>query len=183
MSRIGKAPIQLPSGVTVTVVKNTVTVKGAKGELSHTFPEGFSLAIEGTVVTVVLDRKNLTGGPALWGLTRALIANMVEGVSVGFKKSLQIEGVGYKFDINSPTKITLAVGYSHKITLDAPQGVVILADEKDKNVIHISGIDKQAVGYFSALVRSQKVPEPYKGKGIRYLGEKIRRKAGKTAGK
>ena len=108
---------------------------------------------------------------------------MVVGVSEGYKKSLEIQGVGYKFEVNSPTKLTLAVGFSHKVVMEAPKGVTVAADEKEKNVIHISGIDKQQVGYFAALVRENKKPEPYKGKGIRYVGEYVRRKAGKTAAK
>lgn len=120
---------------------------------------------------------------AFWGLSRALIANMIVGVSEGYKKALEIQGVGYKFEITSPTKLTLAVGFSHKVVLDTPKGVTVSPDEKEKNIIHISGIDKQQVGYFAALIRSIKKPEPYKGKGIRYVGEYVRRKAGKTAGK
>ena len=120
---------------------------------------------------------------AFWGLSRALIANMIVGVSEGYKKALEIQGVGNKFEITSPTKLTLAVGFSHNVVLDTPKGVLVSPDEKEKNIIHISGIDKQQVGYFAALVRSTKKPEPYKGKGIRYVGEYVRRKAGKTAGK
>ncbi len=107
---------------------------------------------------------------------------MIEGVVNGYKKSLEIQGVGYRFEINSPTKLTLSVGFSHKVILSAPKGVAITPDEKEKNIIHIAGIDKQQVGYFAALVRSTKVPEPYKGKGIRFVGEHVKRKAGKTAG-
>jgi large subunit ribosomal protein L6 len=108
---------------------------------------------------------------------------MVIGVSDGYKKSLEIQGVGYKFEVNSPTKLTLSVGFSHKVIMDAPKGVTVEADAKEKNMIHISGVDKQQVGYFAALVREIKPPEPYKGKGIRYVGEYVRRKAGKTAAK
>lgn len=106
---------------------------------------------------------------AFWGLSRALIANMVVGVADGYKKSLEIQGVGYKFEITSPQKLTLSVGFSHKVFMDAPAGITITADAKEKNIIHLSGIDKQQVGYFAALVREIKPPEPYKGKGIRYV--------------
>jgi len=119
----------------------------------------------------------------MWGLTRALVANMVVGVSEGYKKSLEIQGVGYKFEVASPTKIVLAVGFSHKVDIMAPAGITVAMDEKEKNIVHITGIDKQQVGYFAALIRSKKKPEPYKGKGIRYVGEYVRRKAGKTGGK
>lgn len=108
---------------------------------------------------------------------------MVMGVSEGYKKSLEIQGVGYKFEINSPTKMTLSVGFSHKVFVDAPTGVTIEADKDDKNKIHLFSHDKQLLGYFAAYVRSIKKPEPYKGKGIRYVGEVVRRKAGKTSGK
>lgn len=108
---------------------------------------------------------------------------MVIGVSQGYKKSLEIQGVGYKFEIVSPTKLTLAVGFSHKVNLETPKGITVSPDAKEKNIIHIEGIDKQLVGYFAALVREVKKPEPYKGKGIRYVGEYVRRKAGKTAAK
>lgn len=108
---------------------------------------------------------------------------MVIGVSQGYKKSLEIQGVGYKFEIVSPTKLTLAVGFSHKVSLETPKGITVSPDAKEKNIIHIEGIDKQLVGYFAALVREVKKPEPYKGKGIRYVGEYVRRKAGKTAAK
>lgn len=165
------------------VAGKKITVKGAKGELSLDLQEAVSVSVEGSVMTVsVADQEN-SQSKAFWGLTRALLANMVTGVSDGYKKSLEIQGVGYKFEINSPSKLTLAVGFSHKVVLDAPKGVTVEADPKEKNVIHMSGIDKQQVGYFAALVRSIKKPEPYKGKGIRYVGEYVRRKAGKTAGK
>ena len=120
---------------------------------------------------------------AFWGLTRAMLQNMVIGVSDGYAKSLEIIGVGYKFDIKSPTKMELALGFSHKVFVDAPSGVTIEADKEEKNKIHLKSHDKQLLGYFAAYVRSLKKPEPYKGKGIRYVGEYVRRKAGKTAGK
>ncbi len=139
--------------------------------------------LEGQELHVVVADPENAQDRAFWGLTRALVANMVVGVSDGYKKSLEIQGVGYKFEVTSPQKITLSVGFSHKVFMDAPAGVTVAADPKEKNVIHITGIDKQQVGYFSALVREIKPPEPYKGKGIRYVGEYVRRKAGKTAAK
>ena len=160
-----------------------VTVKGTKGELSLTLQESVTIIQEGNTVVVSVANMENAQERAFWGLTRALVANMVIGVSQGYSKTLEIQGVGYKFEINSPTKLTLAVGFSHKVVLDAPKGVTVTAHEKEKNMIHITGIDKQQVGYFAALVRGIKKPEPYKGKGIRYMGEYVRRKAGKTAGK
>ncbi len=142
-----------------------------------------TLVQEGSTLVVSVAQIDNSQDRAFWGLTRALVANMVLGVSQGYTKTLEIQGVGYKFEINSPTKLTLAVGFSHKVVLDAPKGVVVTAHEKEKNMIYISGIDKQQVGYFAALIRGIKKPEPYKGKGIRYAGEYVRRKAGKTAGK
>ena len=120
---------------------------------------------------------------AFWGLTRAMLQNMVTGVSDGYTKSLEVIWVGYKFDVKGPRKIELALGFSHKINVDAPEGVTIEADKEEKNKIHLKSHDKQLLGYFAAYIRSLKKPEPYKGKGIRYVGEHVRRKAGKTAGK
>lgn len=173
----------LPAGVTATVDGKKITVKGAKGELSLTLQEAVSVKLEGQELHVVVANEENSQDRAFWGLTRALVANMVIGVSEGYKKSLEIQGVGYKFEVNGPQKLTLSVGFSHKVVMDAPKGVTIENDPKEKNVIHLSGIDKQQVGYFAALVREIKPPEPYKGKGIRYVGEYVRRKAGKTAAK
>lgn len=183
MSRIGKLPIALPSGVTAAINGSVITVAGSKGSLEYTLLAGVTVVQEGAALVVSVDDENNSQKKAFWGLTRALIANMVVGVSEGYKKALEVQGVGYKFEVTSPTKLTMALGFSHKVVLDAPKGVTISADANEKNIIHISGIDKQLVGYFSALVRSKKKPEPYKGKGIRYVGEHVRRKAGKTGGK
>lgn len=158
-------------------------MKGSKGELSFVLQDCVTVALEEGALTVSVANPEEAEQKAFWGLTRALIANMAQGVSEGFKKSLEIQGVGYKFEVTSPTKLTLSVGFSHKVVLDAPKGITITPDDKEKNIIHVSGADKQQVGYFAALVRSIKKPEPYKGKGIRYVGEHVRRKAGKTAGK
>lgn len=160
-----------------------IAVKGPKGELSLVLQDCITVTVEEGNLLVSVANADEKEQKAFWGLSRALLANMVQGVAEGFKKSLEIQGVGYKFEITSPTKLTLSVGFSHKVVLDAPKGVTISPDEKEKNIIHVSGIDKQQVGYFTALIRSVKKPEPYKGKGIRYVGEYVRRKAGKTAGK
>ncbi len=142
-----------------------------------------SVTVEGSEVRVTVSNESNSQNKAFWGLSRALVSNMVVGVSQGYKKSLEILGVGYKFENISAATITLAVGFSHKVVLDIPKGVSVTPDAKEKNMIHIEGIDKQLVGYFAALVREVKPPEPYKGKGIRYVGEHVRRKAGKTASK
>lgn len=173
----------LPTGVSVKVDGKNITISGPKGELKYTLQSCASLEQKDNTLVVSVANEANSEEKAMWGLTRALIANMVVGVSEGYKKSLEIQGVGYKFEIASPSKLVLAVGFSHKVDLPAPKGITITADEKEKNIIHISGIDKQQVGYYTALVRSIKKPEPYKGKGIRYVGEHVRRKAGKTGGK
>lgn len=183
MSRVGKLPIALPSGVSINTTTAEITVKGPKGALTFPVHTGVRVTVDGSECHVDVELPEDKTQRALWGLTRAMIANMVIGVTEGYKKTLEVIGVGYKFDVQSPTKLGLALGFSHKVQMDAPAGITIAADEKEKNTIHISGIDKQQVGYFSALIRGLKKPEPYKGKGIRYLGEHIRRKAGKTGGK
>lgn len=160
-----------------------ITVSGPKGELKYTLQDCTSLEQQDNTLVVTIANEENTQERAMWGLTRALVANMVVGVSEGYKKSLEIQGVGYKFEVASPTKIVLAVGFSHKVDIVTPPGITVAMDEKEKNIVHITGIDKQQVGYFAALVRSKKKPEPYKGKGIRYVGEYVRRKAGKTGGK
>lgn len=183
MSRIGKSPIALPAGVTVTIAGDVLTVKGPKGELTYTKQDFVAIEQNEGKLTFMVAKPEEAFQKACWGLTRALVANMVLGVSEGFKKSLEIIGVGYKFEVAGPTKLNLAVGFSHKVTMEAPKGITITADAELKNTIHIAGVDKQLVGFFAAKVRSVKKPEPYKGKGIRYVGEYVRRKAGKTAGK
>ncbi len=183
MSRIGKQPITLPSGVSVEISLELVTIKGSKGTLDFNILEGVKVSQDAGVVTVSISDIENKQQKAFWGLTRAMIQNMVIGVSEGYSKSLEIIGVGYKFDIKSPTKMELALGFSHKVSVDAPAGVTITADATEKNRIIIKSHDKQLLGYFAAYVRSLKKPEPYKGKGIRYVGEYVRRKAGKTAGK
>ena len=179
MSRIGKVPVAIPEKVEVKVDGNTVHVKGEKGNLSFSFSKVVEVKIEdgNVIVSPVNDSAK-----ALWGTTRSVISNMITWVSEGYKKSLEINGVGYKFEPQGQ-KLVLAIGFSHKVEMVVPEGLTVAADEKAKNVIHVSGIDKQLVGQFASKIKAQKKPEPYKGKGIKYLGEHIRRKAGKTGAK
>ena len=179
MSRIGKRPIPVPDKVTVTIEGQTVTVKGPKGELSRTLPPEVEILLEGETVTV--NRRN-ESRPARQrhGLCRTLIANMVEGVSQGFIKKLEIQGVGYRAAVQGKI-LNLAMGYSHPVNIDPPEGISFLV-EGTTNVT-VSGIDKEVVGNTAARIRAVRPPEPYKGKGIRYAGEIVRRKVGKTGGK
>ena len=179
MSRIGKKPVVIPAGVTVTVAEgNVVTVKGPKGELTNTFNADMILSVEGNVLTVSrpTDEANHR---ALHGLTRTLIANMVEGVDKGFAKELEINGVGYRAD-KKGNQLVMRLGFSHEVIMEEIPGITI---EVNGNKITIRGIDKQVVGQFAAEVRGKRPPEPYKGKGIKYTNEVIRRKVGKTGGK
>jgi len=174
MSRIAKKPIAIPTGVTVAVSDSTVSVKGKGGELKRTFRPIISIKTEAN--TVVLEPASDSRlAKALWGTYASHIRNMMEGVSKPYTKQLLIEGVGYRATVQG-TKIVLAVGYSHPVELVIPAGITVTAE---KGVITITGIDKEAVGQFAANVRAKKVPEPYKGKGIRYSTEVIRRKQGK----
>ena len=180
MSRIGRKPLAIPSGVTVEVKADVVTVKGAKGDLSYTLLPEVTVHVEGNVLTV--DRRNDTKeARARHGLTRALLANMVKGVSVGYTKQLEIIGVGFKVNIKSPRLLQLNLGYSHPIDFKVPEKIDIVQDEKNKNILKISGADKQLVGQVAAQIRELRPPEPYKGKGIRYIDEFVRRKVGKAA--
>jgi large subunit ribosomal protein L6 len=177
MSRIGKQPIPLPDGVSVEQIEGGVRVKGPKGTLEQRLPQaiGFSVA-DGAVVFERPDEKKDTR--ALHGLTRALVANMVQGVVEPFVKELELQGVGYRADV-SGKNLNLNVGYSHPVEVAVPDGLKVSVD---RNVIvRIEGIDRQQVGQFAANVRSVRPPEPYKGKGIRYVGEHVRRKVGKAA--
>lgn len=180
MSRVGKQPVTIPSGVEVSFHGNTITVKGKKGELSFSFDERITVKIEENevIVTRSSDEKE---DRALHGLTRAYIQNMVTGVTDGFEKKLEIIGVGYRAQANGK-KIDLSLGFSHPVEMHAPEGVSIDVDKETKYVV-VSGIDKQKVGQFAAEIRSLRKPEPYKGKGVRYVGEYVARKAGKTAAK
>lgn len=183
MSRIGKQPVSIPSGVNVEITANEVIAKNAKNTLSVKILEGVRVEQVDNTLQVSVEDASIKEQRAFWGLTRSLIQNMMVGLSEGYKKSLEIVGVGYKFDVKGPTKLELSLGFSHKVNVEAPEGVTIELDKDNKNVINLSSHDKQLLGYFAAYIRSLKKPEPYKGKGIKYVGEQIRRKAGKTAGK
>jgi large subunit ribosomal protein L6 len=179
MSRIGKMPVPVPSGVTIDIDGTTVSVKGPKGELKRTFPEGISFAVQDN--TLVASRSSEESSQkALHGLSRALVANMVEGVTKGYQKQLEITGVGYKAE-PKPYGLLFSLGYSHTIEFKAPQGITLKAPQPTQ--VLIEGADKEIVGQVAAEIRSLRKPEPYKGKGIKYVGEKIRRKAGKAGGK
>ena len=179
MSRIGKQPIAVPAGVTVTInAGNEVIVKGPKGTLTQTFDTAMNIALEEN--NVVVTRPNdLKRNRALHGLTRTLIANMIEGVTNGFTKVLEINGVGYRAQ-KSGKKLTLSLGYSHPVEMEDPEG---LTSTVEGNKITVAGIDKAAVGQYAAEIRDKRRPEPYKGKGIKYIDEVIRRKEGKTGKK
>ena len=177
MSRIGREPITIPAGVTVNVAEgNVVTVKGKLGEVTETFNPALGISVDGTTLTVTRpnDDKEFR---ALHGLTRALIANMVKGVTEGFSKKLEIVGVGYKVE-KQGKKIVLNLGHSHPIYFEEGNGITF--EIPDNTTIIVKGYDKQAVGQIAAVIRSKRPPEPYLGKGVKYSGEKIRRKAGKT---
>ena len=176
MSRIGKQPVELPEGVIVSEKDGELEVNGKLGTVTVPVPGVLSVAIEDGSVTIT-PKKQTKQTAALWGLTRSLLANAVEGVSEGFSKKLVIEGIGYKANLQG-NKLVLSLGYSHDIELEAPEGITF---EVEKNDITVSGFDKQLVGNTAAKIRAFRKPEPYKGKGIRYEGEVIRRKAGKKA--
>jgi large subunit ribosomal protein L6 len=179
MSRIGKKPIPIPDKVTVTIDGRTVTVKGSKGELKRTLPEGVTLAQEdGNIVVTRINESRMAR--ERHGLCRTLVANMVEGVSKGYERKLEIQGVGYRAAVQG-SNLNLNMGYSHPVLIEPPSGIAFVV-EGNTNVT-VSGIDKELVGNTAAKVRAVRPPEPYKGKGIRYQGEKVRRKVGKTGGK
>lgn len=177
MSRIGKMPVEVPSGVDVEVKGTSVRVKGPKGEMNHTFPDVVNIAMEDGQVTVAptTDEKFPR---AMYGTARALINNMVVGVSTGFEKKLEIHGVGYRAEMKGKT-LVLSVGYSHTVEIEPPTGIEFTVGERNDRVT-VSGYDKQVVGETAAVIRKKRPPEPYKGKGIRYEGEFVRRKAGKA---
>ncbi len=177
MSRIGKAPISIPNGVEVSVSGQVVTVKGTKGSLSHTVPEVISVTVDGDVINVGRETDERTSR-ALHGLSRSLINNMVIGVSDGFRKDLEIVGVGYRAAAKGNDKLELSLGFSHSVEVQAPDGITFDVPEPTK--IGVIGIDKQAVGQVAAVIRAYRKPEPYKGKGVRYAGERVMRKAGKA---
>ncbi len=178
MSRIGNKVIQVPAGVTVTVSPtNYAVVKGPKGQLEFQFNERLGITVEGATVTVTRPNDEIFSRK-IHGTTRALLANMVTGVSVGFKKQLEIRGVGYRAQLQGNV-VNLSMGYSHPVDLEIPAGLTVTIP-KNTDII-IEGADKQAVGEFAAKIRSVRKPEPYLGKGIRYVDEYVPRKAGKTA--
>ena len=179
MSRIGKKPIVVPEGVTVVLRDSFVTVKGPKGELSRSLPSEMAVSMEDGTVTVTRP-SDVGRHRALHGLTRTLVNNMVEGVTKGFIKKLEIRGVGYKAE-ETAQGARLVVGYSHTVDFIAPQGVKISVE--GGTTVTVEGIDKEKVGQAAADIRKIRPPEPYKGKGIRYVGEHVRRKAGKTGAK
>ena len=176
MSRIGRAPITIPAGVEVKVDGSTVTAKGPKGTLTKTMHSNMTIAMEGNVITVTRpnDQKE---NRSLHGLTRTLIANMIEGVANGYKKELEINGIGYRAE-KKGNDLFMKIGFSHDILMAPPAGVTVEVPAPNK--IIISGADKQVVGQFAAEVREKRLPEPYKGKGIKYVDEYIRRKEGKA---
>ena len=179
MSRIGRKPVTVPKGVTVQLQGNSVAVKGPRGELRRSLHPDMQIALEKDQFTVARPSEEKRH-KALHGLTRTLVQNMVEGVSKGFVKTLEIQGVGYKAEAK-PYGVNLIVGYSHPVKYEAPKGIKISVD--NNTVVKIEGADKELVGQVAAELRSVRPPEPYKGKGIRYQGEQVRRKAGKTGAK
>ncbi len=177
MSRIGKKPISIPAKVEIKIDGQDVTVKGPKGELSHTLPPDITMKQEDN--TLVFERPtDNRQHRALHGLTRALVANMVTGVSTGFRKSLIIEGVGYTSDLRG-SDLVFKLGYSHEIVMPPPPGISFAVEDRGR-VVHVDGSDKQVVGQVAANIRELRPPEPYLGKGVRYSNEVIRRKAGKA---
>ncbi|SEH51704.1 MULTISPECIES: 50S ribosomal protein L6 [Atopobiaceae] len=177
MSRIGKKPVTVPAGVTVTIEGTTVTVKGGKGELTRTFSDLLTIAQEGEEILVTRN-DDTTESNAQQGLTRTLINNMVVGVSEGYEKKLELTGVGYRVALKGKD-LDLSLGYSHPVVYVAPEGISF--DVPDNTHITVKGISKEQVGQVAAEIRSKRAPEPYKGKGIHYEGEHIRRKLGKAA--
>ena len=180
MSRIGRMPIAIPAGVTVTIAeKNVVSVKGPKGELVRELP--VEMEIKEEEGKIIVTRPNdLERMKSLHGLTRTLIANMITGVTAGYEKKLEINGVGYRAS-KAGKKLTLNLGYSHPVEMEDPEGIETVME--GQNIIFVRGIDKEKVGQFAAEIRSKREPEPYKGKGIKYADEVIRRKVGKTGKK
>ncbi|MFD0883502.1 50S ribosomal protein L6 [Streptosporangium algeriense] len=178
MSRIGRLPIPVPNGVDVAIDGREVTVKGPKGTLSHKVAEPIDVA-RGDDGTVTVSRPNDENKVrALHGLSRTLIANMVTGVTQGYSKTLEIVGVGYRVQAKGPTQLEFALGFSHPVIVDAPEGVTFRVEKP--TLFHVDGIDKQKVGEVAANIRKLRKPDPYKGKGVRYQGEVVRRKVGKA---
>ena len=180
MSRIGRLPVPVPAGVDVTIDGSAVTVKGPKGTLSRSLPGAITIRKDDGVL--VVERPNdERQNRSLHGLSRTLVSNMVTGVTTGFAKELEIIGVGYRAEALSPTQLALALGFSHPVLMDAPEGITFEVPTQTRVIVR--GIDKEIVGQVAANIRAVRKPEPYKGKGVRYLGEKVLRKAGKTGKK
>jgi large subunit ribosomal protein L6 len=179
MSRIGKLPVTVPNGVTITQNGNTMTVKGPRGELTRTLPADITVTLDNGTLTVTRPSDE-PQHKALHGLTRTLVSNMVEGVTKGFQKTLEIVGVGYKAE-NRPFGLQMALGFSHPVEVRARGGVKLTAT--NPTTVVVDGADKEIVGQIAAEIRSLRPPEPYKGKGVKYQGETVRRKAGKAGGK
>lgn len=175
MSRIGKQPITVPSGVTLTQSGQTISVKGSKGDLSFDLPDAVTASLKDNelTITAVEGAKNAS---AMWGMARTMVANMIEGVTNGYKKELELRGVGYRAQMKG-TNLSMQLGYSHDVDYTPPAGIKIEAPKPTQVVV--SGIDKQQVGQVAAEIRAFRKPEPYKGKGVRYLGEYVRQKEGK----
>ncbi len=179
MSRIGRRPISLPAGVSASIEGSTVTIKGPKGSLVRTLPAEMTIRHDGADLLVERPSE-ATRHKALHGLARTLVANMVEGVSKGYAKTLELQGVGYKAE-SKPFGVNLVVGLSHQVPIKAPDGIKLIVETP--TILKVEGISKELVGQVAAEIRSVRPPEPYKGKGIRYQGEYVRRKAGKTGAK
>jgi large subunit ribosomal protein L6 len=180
MSRIGNAPITVPSGVDVTINGRNISVKGPKGQLDREIPGDITMSLDGETLTVArANDENKT--KALHGLARSLVNNMVIGVTEGFKKELEIVGVGYRAEAQGPGGLRLNLGFSHTVDVKAPEGITFEVPQQTQVVV--SGIDKEVVGQVAANIRSIRKPEPYKGKGVRYAGERVLRKAGKAGKK
>ena len=176
MSRIGRAPITIPAGVEVTVDGSTVTAKGPKGTLTKTMHSNMTIAMEGNVITVTRP-NDVKENRSLHGLTRTLIANMIEGVANGYKKELEINGIGYRAEMKGKD-LVMKIGYSHDVVMTQPEGITVEVPAPNKVIV--SGADKEKVGQFAAEIREKRLPEPYKGKGIKYVDEYVRRKEGKA---
>ena len=175
MSRIGKKPVAIPSGVSVTVSGQTVTVKGPKGQLAWTVADEVEVKQDGAQI-VLAPREDTQRGRAMWGLSRTLVSNMVDGVTKGYERALELVGVGYRAAMKGQA-LSMQLGFSHDVDIKPPEGVTFATPKQTE--IRISGIDKQVVGETAARIRRIRPPEPYKGKGVRYAGEKVRRKEGK----
>jgi large subunit ribosomal protein L6 len=179
MSRIGKKPVQVPSGVTATVSGQKVTMKGPKGELSFTCPEHIKVAKTAAGVEVTLGEET-NQARAMWGMARTQIMNLIEGVTKGYSQVLEIQGVGFRAAMKGKDGLQMQLGFSHDVEHKIPEGVTVTVGGAKQEIITVSGIDKQKVGQLSAEIRASRPPEPYQGKGVRYQGEYIHRKVGKT---